>query len=190
MKKQIASDRTSSRLARLTRNQLHLTCGSTFLATGILVLFPLSLFDRVTTSTGNFVSLLGTPLASARFGLRGIYNFLPRLWCCPQGKPNAYEKAIHLTKKQLYMQISRSKTYECRLPVLYLFLRIYMKSLLLFSKSPVCPCLVSGFWILGLLQHVRFYLANSIQTWTNQAQNFRLVISHQTVQLVFLFVYI
>ena len=46
-------------------------------------------------------------------------------------------------------------------------------------------CLAPESWILGLLQYVCFYLANSVQTWINQVQNVRLVISHQTVQLVF-----
>ena len=48
-----------------------------------------------------------------------------------------------------------------------------------------CPCLVGRILEFGLLQHFRFYLAISVQSWTNQAQNVRLAIFNQTVQLVF-----
>ena len=52
------------------------------------------------------------------------------------------------------------------------------------------PCLVSKYFAKSTLQLFRLYLTNIVQSWTNYAQKIRLVNSDQTVQLVFIFVYI
>ena len=49
------------------------------------------------------------------------------------------------------------------------------------------PGLVGRNLGIQLLQHFRFYLTISVQSQINQAQNVRLVIFNQTVQLVFFF---
>ena len=49
----------------------------------------------------------------------------------------------------------------------------------------VSPCLVGWSLEIWLLQHFRFYLTINVQSWTDLAQNVHLVISNQTVQLVF-----